>query len=134
LGIDTTEEEMASLCLTQEGTTWLGLYHGLSTRLRGSGYKPEFFECTVEQLPDVIAQFPALLCCELSDSIDEQFPEYQEIDGWIPGIAHSTVLFAAINGQHFIGDPSQPEPELWSVENMTHLWTGRGLRIVRVEQ
>jgi len=130
LGIESTEAEMAALCLTKEGTTWLGIYHGLSVRLRGSGLKVEFFECTPAELGEVISSYPALLCCELSDEVDAQVPSYREVDGWIAGIAHSTVLFGKIADRYFIGDPSQVEPEIWTEDDMKNLWTGRGLRIV----
>jgi hypothetical protein len=131
LGIDTSEAEMAALCLTREGTTWLGLYHGLTVRLRGTGFKVEFFESDIDQLDDIVAEYPALLCCELTDDVDEQFPDYQEMNGWRPGIAHSTVLFACVRNVYIIGDPSQTSPEMWTEEDIRNLWTGRGLRIVR---
>lgn len=131
LGVETSEEEMAALCLTGKGTTWLGLYHGLTVRLRSTGYRAEFFECGIDELDEVVAEYPALLCCELTNDIDEQFPEYRNTDGWLPGIAHSTVLFACVDAQFVIGDPSQPSPELWTAEDIANLWTGRGLRIVR---
>ena len=130
LGIETSEEDMATLCLTKEGTTWLGLYHGLSIRLRGTPYKAEFFECDVDELDAVIASHPALLCCQLSDEVDELVPEYSAIKGWKPGVAHSTTLFAHVSGRFLLGDPSQPEPEIWTEDDMSYLWTGRGLRIV----
>jgi hypothetical protein len=131
MGIETSEEEMAALCLTREGTTWLGIYHGLSVRLRGSGFRTEFFECDQEELGEVTAEFPALLCCELTDEVDAAVPKYREFDGWIPGIAHSTVLFARSGDRYLIGDPSQSEPEIWTDDDIANLWTGRGLRIVR---
>lgn len=130
LGIETTEAEMAALCLTKEGTTWLGIYHGLSVRLKGTPYRAEFFECTREELDDVTSEHPALLCCELSDEVDTREPFYREINGWVPGIKHSTVLFGRRGERYLIGDPSQFEPEVWSEQDMDNLWTGSGLRIV----
>ena len=131
LGIKTNEQEMAALCLTSKGTTWLGLYHGLSSRLRGTGFTAEFFECGVEGLDQVTAEYPALLCCLLTDEVDAQFPIYSsEQRGWIVGISHSTVLFRHVGPYYLIGDPSQKTPEVWSEEDLTNLWTGTGLRIV----
>jgi hypothetical protein len=130
LGIETTEEDMAALCLTKEGTTWLGLYHGLTVRLKGTNYKAEFFECSVGDLDSVIPEHPALLCCQLTDEVDQLVPEYSETKGWKPGVAHSTVLFAYQSGKYLLGDPSQPYPEVWNEDDMSNLWTGRGLRIV----
>lgn len=131
LGIEASESELAALCLTKQGTTWLGLYHGLASKLRGTGFRAEFFECGTSELPGIVSEFPALLCCELSDVVDAEYPHYYEIDGWRPGIKHSTVLFETAHGRHLIGDPSQIEPEIWTDADMSNLWTGQGLRIVR---
>jgi len=136
LGLDATEQEMAVLCLTRRGTTWLGLYHGLSARLAGTPYRCEFFECEVEELEQHIKDHPVLLCCELTDEVNQEFPDYQEADGWIPGVQHSVVLFAPveglahINSSYYVGDPSQRQAEVWHEDDLARLWTGRGLRIV----
>lgn len=130
LGVPATEAEMAQLCLTREGTTWLGLYHGLSVRLRGTPYHVEFFECPVDQLAEIVDQYPALLCCQLTDEVDMKFPDYSVERGWIPGIRHSTVLIKPLRNTFVIGDPSQRDPELWTREDLTNLWTGTGLRVV----
>jgi hypothetical protein len=130
LRIDTTEGEMAALCLTREGTTWLGLYHGLAVRLRGTEFQVEFFECAPEGLDAVTAEYPALLCCQLTDEVDSQFPSYQDERGWIPRISHSTVLFHRVGQVYLIGDPSQRDPEVWDADDIANLWTGTGLRIV----
>ncbi len=131
LGVDSSEKEMAQLCLTGEGTTWLGLYHGLAIRLRGTGYRVEFFEGSIAELDAATLEFPVLLCCRLSTDVAQIFPTYQEDAGWIPGVAHSTVLFGHINQIYVVGDPSQNSVELWSDRDIANLWTGQGLRIVR---
>lgn len=130
LGIQTSEKEMAALCLTKAGTTWLGLYHGLSVRLRGTGLKAEFFECSVQELDRITEIYPALLCCRLDADIDDRFPVYRVDRGWVPGVSHSTVLFGHDEPFYLIGDPSQKDPELWSANDIGNLWTGTGLRIV----
>ena len=134
LGIEASEAELAALCLTKQGTTWLGLYHGLAVKLRGTGFRAEFFQCGTSELPEIVSEFPALLCCELSDAVDAEHPHYYEVGGWRPGIKHSTVLFETAQGRHLIGDPSQIEPEIWTDADMDNLWTGKGLRIVREKQ
>ena len=73
---------MAQLCLTGEGTTWLGLYHGLAIRLRGTDFGVEFFEGSIADLDVATAEFPVLLCCRLSGDVDQMFPEYQDDSGW----------------------------------------------------
>ena len=130
LGLPATEAEMAQLCLTSEGTTWLGLYHGLAIRLQGTKYRAEFFECDVEELPQIVEQFPALLCCRLSSDVDARFPEYADERGWLMGTSHSTVVLQSSPPVFLIGDPSQREPEIWNRQDLKNLWTGTGLRIV----
>lgn len=130
LDIKTTEQEMAELCLTRSGTTWLGLYHGLATKLLGTGYTIAFFDADVDELPSLSAEGPVLLCCKLEASIARLQPEYVRDDGWIPGLAHSVVYFQKRHDFHIIGDPSRGF-ENWSTRDLNNLWTGTGLRIVR---
>ena len=134
LGVPSSEKEMAELCLTGEGTTWLGLYHGLSIRLQGTGFGVEFFEGNLADLDVATADFPVLLCCQLSNEVDSANPEYREDAGWRPGVAHSTVLFGYMKvfyeDVYVVGDPSQKHVELWSQQDVANLWTGQGLRIV----
>lgn len=134
LGIPSSEKEMAELCLTGEGTTWLGLYHGLSIRLQGSGFRVEFFEGNLADLDVATAEFPVLLCCRLSSEVDIANPNYREEAGWKPGVAHSAVLFGCLKDfneiVYVVGDPSQKHVEFWSQQDVENLWTGQGLRIV----
>jgi hypothetical protein len=133
LDIETTEQEMAQLCLTRSGTTWLGLYHGLSTMLIDKRYHVEFFSTDSSGLSEMIADGPVLLCCKLEPSISILAPEYARDGGWIPGAAHSAVYFGRIgDDRHIIGDPSQGQ-ETWSTRDLNSLWTGTGLRVVRNE-
>ena len=138
LGIPSSEKEMAELCLTGEGTTWLGLYHGLSIRLQGSGFRVEFFEGNLADLDVATAEFPVLLCCRLSSEVDIANPNYREDAGWKPGVAHSAVLFGCMKDfdeiVYVVGDPSQKHVEFWSQQDVENLWTGQGLRIVATRQ
>ncbi len=133
LGIETNEQEMATLCLTRHGTTWLGLYHGLATKLIGTPYRVEFFEAHTSDLQELAREFPLLLCCELKESDANLVPDYVTTGGWIPGVAHSVVYFQAAGNseRHVIGDPSRGY-ELWTARDLSLLWTGTGLRIRRV--
>lgn len=128
LQISATEQEMAELCLTRNGTTWLGLYHGLSTKLTGTKFRVEFFELGIEDLPELAEQHPLLLCCKLDAAAAEKLPEYEVEGGWIRGTAHSVVYFGQINGFHIIGDPSRGY-EAWTDRDLKILWTRQGLRI-----
>lgn len=128
IGIESNEQEMAELCLTKSGTTWLGLYHGLSTKLYGEKQKVGFFEGSMEELDRMSKTHPLLLCCELTPDMAERVPQYVVNGGWIPGTAHTVVYFGQKNGMHLIGDPSVGY-EVWRDQDLQTLWTGTGLHL-----
>lgn len=128
LGYEASEQEMARLCLTKSGTTWLGLYHGLSEKLYRTGYKVEFFEGGLSSLPELFSGRPVLLCCQLDSATARNAPEYVTEGGWRPGTAHTVVYMGQINNVHVIGDPSRGY-EFWSDIDLENLWTGEGLKI-----
>lgn len=130
LGIETSEQEMAKLCLTKSGTTWLGLYHGLSTKLLYTEFQVEFFEGGVDTLRQLNTAGPVLLCCRLDEEVAASNPSYVTDGGWIPGLAHSVVYFGEFRGAHIIGDPSRGY-EPWKTVELNTLWTGTGLKITR---
>lgn len=129
LGVQTSEQEMARYCLTRSGTTWLGLYHGLATKLLDKGYSVEFFETDSDRLAELTTDGPLLLCCMLEEDVARLVPEYVTEGGWIPGQAHSVVYFGRIVDRHVIGDPSRGY-EVWTTLELNRLWTGAGLRVV----
>jgi hypothetical protein len=131
-GIETNEQEMAKLCLTKRGTTWLGLYHGLSIKLGGRACQVQFFRTGADELAKLAADGPLLLCCQLDPKIAHLAPEYVREDGWIPGVAHTVVYFGRVNAVHIIGDPSQGY-EKWSNRDLSSLWSGHGLRVHRID-
>ncbi|MCA9058650.1 MAG: hypothetical protein KDA85_09125 [Planctomycetaceae bacterium] len=133
LGIDTTEQEMAELCLTRHGTSWLGLYHGLSWKLLGTDRVVQLFEADAGHLRTMCAEQPVLLCCELTDDTAAVNPQLVNEDGWQPGVAHSVVCFGHNEHGFLIADPSQPQPETWDDRYLNALWTGTGLRIIATE-
>ena len=133
IGIETSEQEMARLCLTRSGTTWLGLYHGLSTQLIGTNHRVEFFEGNIRDLEEMSTVHPVLLCCELDPQVAEVAPSYVTNGGWIPGAAHSMVYFGNINGKHLIGDPSRGY-EVWDSKDLNVLWSGSGLKVAHYDR
>jgi hypothetical protein len=139
LGIKTNESEMAELCLTRDGstwlggTTWLGMYHGLRVKMRDSEYVPKFFDGTVEDLRHYSRQHPVILCCQLTNEVAAQNPDLVHDEGWIPGVAHTVVYFGRRGQLVVIGDPSQRGLEFWNVEDLEQLWTGMGIRVVRAD-
>lgn len=128
LGYEASEQEMAKLCLTKSGTTWLGLYHGLSVKLFRTGYEVKFFEGSLADLPNLFSGRPVLLCCQLDSESAEDAPKYVNEGGWIPGTAHTVVYLGRFQDRHVIGDPSIGY-EVWGDEDLRVLWTGQGLKI-----
>jgi len=130
-GISTTEQEMAQLCLTRKGTHWQGLYRGLKLMTANDpGLHVEVFDCTLDQLQTKAEQGPVILAVELVK--DAHVGELNLEDrGWIPGQPHSSVLLRPLRDDRMlVGDPAVGLEE-WSAADLTALWHGRGLRIVK---
>jgi hypothetical protein len=125
------ESEMAQLCLTRAGTTWLGLYRGLMLKTEGRGLKVDVFECSADT---VLTDFrgPAVLSVGLPD--DRPFPQwYVDEWGWQVGIRHSVVLLEILpNGSLIVADPAVGI-ELWTKADLEILWLGRGIRLLPLE-
>lgn len=130
-GVDTTEQEMASLCFTRErGTNWLGLYHGLSVKLAPVGMRPVLFSENFEQL--IRRRGPQIISCELTEEAAAKYPELSEDWGWIVGVKHAVVLVEVhSNGFVLIGDPANGL-ERWSPEQLRLLWDGRGAGVEKL--
>ena len=143
-GIYASEQEMARLCLTREGskwrgiqltrrgTNWKGLYRGLMIKAQPSGRRVEIADATVDEL---LAGFtdPCILQCELKyEDVDSDL-SYQT-EGWVPGQAHSLVLLDVFQhpelGERFlIADPTN-FAEIWPRKQLERLWHGQMLRLV----
>lgn len=128
-GVTTTEQEMAHLCITRNGTTWQGLYHGLSIMGERVQRKPELFECSLDELRQ-FDEFPVLLSVELTTEDAGMDLYYENKGGWIPDVPHTVVLFGFDDaGWALIGEPSFGF-ELWPPKDMDVLWHGRGIRMI----
>lgn len=130
-GIDATEQEMAQLCLTRHGTTWLGLYRGLKKKTAGTAWDVEVVECSADDLRRYASQ-PLILRVGLDRSglLDASLAADM---GWRPGLRHSVVLRGFV-GRNFarISDPSPTVgEELWSDDELRTLWQGQAVRLVR---
>ncbi len=127
-GITTTEQEMADLCLTREGTTWVGLYRGLKLKTAGTPLHVEVIEC---EPADVLAmREPAIISVGL-DAKDSSL-ELRREWGWIPGVDHSVVFVGTTTPSGLI--VADPAPgygqERWSRENFSMLFRGLAIRLV----
>src|SRR5262249_50257934 len=126
-GIDASEAEMANLCLTRDGTTWAGLYHGLKQKTADTPWDVEIFRGTLDELKQSSGH-PALLSVELREKhADSGFAE----QGWVAGQAHTVVLFRFVHPTvAVVGDPAIGR-ELWSAKDLEILWHGEGIRLIR---
>lgn len=131
-GIDANEQEMAELCLTRQGTTWQGLYHGLKRKAAGTGWDVEVIQCEAEQLGQ-LAQHPLILNVGLPSTFTEEDPTISVEWGWKPGVGHSVVLLkSARHGRIVIADPTPGiECEEWTPAETKLLFRGTAMRLVR---
>lgn len=142
-GIDTTEQEMARLCLTRApvqmlggvfshsgGTYWQGLYRGLVLKTEASSWRVEAFgEITLGELHQILDDGPAILTVGLPITLRHSL--YEEEWGWVPGVSHSAVVFRVEPGQQLrMGEPSFGA-ENWTEADLLTLWKGEGIRLVR---
>lgn len=128
-GIKATEAEMAELCFTRDGTTWMGLYHGLKVKAAGTPWDVELFEGDIHLLNELGSR-PAILIVGLDRHANRDSPYVQEW-GWTPGVSHSVLFygFRRRGSRAMIGDPSFGR-ELWTRGDLLTLWHGRGVRLV----
>lgn len=130
-GIEATEGEMAKLCLTRDGTTWMGLYRGLKHKTRGTCWDVEVFECRAAEIPRTPTE-PMILSVGLGEEVEvregSRFAEW----GWRPGQGHSVLLLSAGNHGGFkVADPTPGYGiEIWSSMNLEELFQGTAVRLV----
>ncbi len=128
-GIATTEQEMAELCLTRRGTTWVGLYRGLKLKTIGTPLDVEVVACAAD---DVLAMNePAIISVGLDATAATRV--MCEEWGWIPGVDH-TVVFVKNNGADglIVADPAPGYGhERWSRDNFAMLFRGIAIRVVK---
>ena len=130
--IETTEQEMAKLCITRKGTSWLGLYRGMKLKTEGTDWDVEVFSADADQLRQN-KSYPAIVFMRLTAQVADRHPEY-ETAGWIVGTSHSTVLMEMdTEGLCTMGDPSIGR-ELMPLEDFKQLYEKRGIRLVRAQK
>lgn len=128
-GIPAEESEMAELCLTRKGTTWQGLFRGLTIKTRGEPYRVRVVECEWDELPDKLTG-PAILSVGIDPS--KPYPEvYTKHWGWMPGVRHSVMLRDIMpDGRFSIADPAVGA-EYWREFDLQTLFRGRFLTLER---
>ena len=127
-GIDATEQEMADLCLTRQGTTWYGLFRGLKKKTAGTRFDVEVFSGSFDDLQR-LTPGRLILTAGLPRGATVD-PVYEEQWGWTRGEYHTVLLFEFVeNGRVEMADPDVGR-EQWTVEDLRVLWRGRGMRLV----
>jgi hypothetical protein len=126
-GIPAEESEMAELCLTRKGTTWQGLFRGLTIKTRDQPFRVRVVECDWDELPEKLTG-PSILSVGIDPS--KPYPEiYTKHWGWIPGVRHSVMLRdVSNNGRFSIADPAVGA-EFWRKEDVQTLFRGRFLTL-----
>lgn len=125
--IHAEESEMAELCLTRKGTTWQGLFRGLTIKTRDEPFRVRVVECEWDELPEKLTG-PAILSVGIDPS--KPYPEhYTKYWGWMPGVRHSVMLRDVLpDGRISIADPAVGA-EYWSVFDLQTLFRGRFLTL-----
>ncbi|MEQ8790910.1 MAG: hypothetical protein RIC55_31900 [Pirellulaceae bacterium] len=130
-GIDANEQEMAGLCLTREGTTWMGLYRGLKMKTAGTAWDVEVVACSPEELMTK-KPGPMVLMVGIEAGSDSSRIMRRE-EGWIPGVGHSVVLLDTAGSRGVV--VADPTPsigrETWTARDFQQLWRFCGMRLVR---
>ncbi len=126
--IEATEQEMVQLCLCRKGTTWQGLYRGLSIKTKASRYRVELFRCKFDRLEELT---PGWIILSVGLPRYGEFPSiYEEEYGWKRGDLHSVILRKFVNSDRVLMvDPDVGEEE-WSVEDLQLLYRGFGMQLV----
>lgn len=129
-GIESSEQEMAELCLTRRGTSWQGLYRGLKLKTAGTKWDVEVVCCSPEELRK-LSQGPMIISVGL-DAGSSSDTEFTREFGWIPGVNHSVILHGFTSyGSAVIADPTQELcREQWDQKTLDILWRGYAIRLV----
>lgn len=126
--IDATETELTKLCLTRKGTTWQGLFRGLTLKTQATDWKVAVDNPSVEEL-HLREALPAIISVGIPTGANVD-PIYEQLYGWPPGQMHSVVLLSIhSDGRPEIADPSIGR-EFWSPDDLRVLYRGTALRLV----
>ena len=130
-GIDATESEMAELCLTREGTTWMGLYRGLKQKTRGTRWDVEVIECQTSDIK-VARGVPMILSVGLGPEVLKRDERRYAEWGWRPGQGHSVLLLSrGALGGYRIADPTPGYGiETWNSDDLDDLFQGTAVRLI----
>ena len=129
-GIAASEHEMADLCLTRNGTSWLGLYRGLKVKTAKTRWDVAVCQAGPGQLPE-LRQCPMVLIVGWEGVSNGDF-DYRIEEGWMPGVGHAVVLLGIReDGLVEIADPALANGrDTWTVGQLRTLWRGIAMRLI----
>jgi len=129
-GINTTESDMSEVCLTRvpRGTTPLGLYCGICTKIAGTRlHARTVADITPSELPT-----PCLIEVGIRRNASPEIAARLEKYGWSRDYHHTVLVVRADkNGKWIdVDDPSYGR-ERWPTEGMQYLWNNAALTLVK---
>ena len=129
-GLEASEAELADLCLTREGTHWMGLYRGMMLKTAGTGWTVAVEE--IDQDSVFLVNSPCILALNIDTSV---FPP--ELDhGFDSQVGHSVVYLGRSSPSILnVFDPS-PDYGLedWGPEILSCVKGGVAIKLVRRDQ
>ncbi len=126
-GLEATESELAELCLTREGTHWMGLYRGMMLKTEGTEWTVAVEE--IDQDTVYLVNSPSILALDIDTSV---FPD--ELDhGFHSEVGHSVVYLGRTSPTCLtVFDPSPDYGiEDWNSEILGCVKGGVALKLVR---
>lgn len=123
-GVETTEAELARLCLTTDhGTHLTGLYRGLSL-LAPPDTHVRVRHMSVAELMAGQDLLPVIASLRLTAELAQRDPRFVTEWGWDVGVTHTVVIFNFPQKDKVrLGDPGVGM-ETWRVRGLKELWTG----------
>ena len=120
-GIQVSESQMAKLCLTRQGTHWLGLYRGLKIMTQGTEWDVEVCPFSRQAVQE-LGQRPAILSLNLDTARMGLTDEY----GFRANTGHSVLqLGELLSGNLLVFDPSPNYGvEVWQSDILASVSTG----------
>ncbi len=126
-GIHATERELSKLCLTRQGTHWLGLYRGLKLKTEGTPWDVVVEKISGDELREG-SHSPGILSLTFGDVVSQA----QSEEGFQSSVGHSVVsLGRTASGNLQVFDPSPDYGfETWNQETLQDIESAILVRLV----
>jgi hypothetical protein len=126
-GIEASEAEMAELCLTRNGTHWMGLYRGLKMKTRNTNWEVDVRTFS----PDLYREsdcLPAIFALNIDTKQSGVSAEY----GFRADTGHTIVALEHITAESMVVFDPAPEygVEIWSAEVFDTVKSGVILQLI----